>query len=88
MKLQLQKSQYQTIFRLADQVRRYQWKQDCLNSSKKYKHLRPIYPVKFESQLLLDKLRAEELLMVEYQDAKAGSPQPRREGNDSKQTPK
>ena len=52
MYLLLKRSQYQTIFKIADYVRRYQLKHQVHNKHAKYKHLRPIFPVCFDDDVL------------------------------------
>ena len=45
LKIKLCKSQYECIFRLAEYVRQYQLKIDNFNRHRKYKHIRPLYPL-------------------------------------------
>ena len=44
--------QYQVIFRLADYVRRYQWRQSQFNKHQKYKHLRPVFGVLTKDEVI------------------------------------
>ena len=43
--IELLKSQYECIFRLAEYVRQYKLKHESFNRHRKYKFLRPIYPL-------------------------------------------
>lgn len=52
LKIQLSRKQYQTIFKVADYVRRYKWKHECFNKHKKYKYLRPMFPVCQSDEML------------------------------------
>ena len=45
LRLSLNKPQFESIFRMAEFVRQYQLKHDTFNRHRKYKYLRPLYPI-------------------------------------------
>ena len=45
--VRIQKHQYECIFRMAEYVRQYNLKHDHFNRHRKYKYMRPIFPLTF-----------------------------------------